>query len=308
MATRRPNLAYDDAGNLLIDVRGPRFGAAITMTVLAVALVVQGPVGVALVAWQWVAFAISTFAGLAWSPYGNLFRVAKRRLDLGPPPATEHEGPPRFAQACGLAVTTVALVLFAVGGRAASPRGSPSGIVLALSTLLALTGICVGCELYLLGPAAADPGVGGLMLLRLVIVLAVIGAAALVGAWWRARDGRVREVGDGRFSPDQLARVGLDRIPRAGGALLLGSPTCAPCVTVKSILGEVADERRDFTWTYVDAAEHMDIADAHHVMRVPTLFVLDGRGRILARTSGVPAKRDLLAVLDREASSLDPAA
>ena len=146
------------------------------------------------------------------------------------------------------------------------------------------------------------------MLLRLVIVLAVIGAAALVGAWWRARDGRVREGGDGRFSPDQLAQVGLDAIPRAGGALLLGSPTCAPCVTVKSILGEVADERRDFTWTYVDAAEHMDIADAHHVMRVPTLFVLDGRGRILARTSGVPAKRDLLAVLDREASSLDPAA
>ncbi len=146
------------------------------------------------------------------------------------------------------------------------------------------------------------------MLLRLLIVLVVIGLAALVGAWWRARDGRVREGGDGRFTPEQLADVGLADMPRTGGALLLGSPTCAPCTTVRTILGEVAEERRAFRWTYVDAADHLDIADAHHVMRVPTLFVLDGRGRILARTSGVPAKRDLLAVLDREASSLDPAA
>ncbi len=146
------------------------------------------------------------------------------------------------------------------------------------------------------------------MVERLLVVLAVIAVAAVLGLWWRARDGRVREGGDGRFSPDQLDRVGLDAITRTGAALLLGSPTCAPCVTVRGILGEVADERRDFRWTYVDAADHMDIADAHHVMRVPTLFVLDGRGRILARTSGVPAKRDLLAVLDREVSSLDPAA
>ena len=80
-ATTRPGLAYDDAGNLLIDVRGPRFGAAITTAVLATALVVQGPVGVALVAFQVAMFAISTVAGLAWSPYGSLFRIVKRRLD-----------------------------------------------------------------------------------------------------------------------------------------------------------------------------------------------------------------------------------
>lgn len=146
------------------------------------------------------------------------------------------------------------------------------------------------------------------MLERLVIVVVVIAVAALAGAWWRARDGRVRTVGDGRFTPDQLARVGLADIPRDGAALLLGSPTCAPCTSVKAILREVADERAAFRWIDVDAADHLPIADAHRVMRVPTLFVLDRRGRILARTSGVPAKRDLLAVLDREASSLDAVA
>jgi hypothetical protein len=142
-------LTRDEQGGLVIDVRGPRFGATITTVVLATALVVQGPVGIALVAWQWLAFAISTVAGLAWSPYGALFRLLKRRLELGPPPATEPEGPPRFAQACGLAVATVALVAFALG---ASPVGWIAvAVVLSLSVLLAATGLCVGCELYLLG-------------------------------------------------------------------------------------------------------------------------------------------------------------
>lgn len=142
-------LATDGRGNPVVDVRGPRFGAGITSVVLAAALVVQGPVGIGLVAWQWLAFAIATVGGLAYSPYGNLFRVVKRRLDLGPPPGTEPEGPPRFAQACGLAVTTIALAGFALG--APTVGWVAVGVVLALSALLTLTGICIGCELYLVG-------------------------------------------------------------------------------------------------------------------------------------------------------------
>lgn len=151
-------LATDERGNLVIDVRGPRFGAAITTVVLGVALVVQGPVGVALVAWQWLAFAIATVAGLAWSPYGNLFRLVKRRVDLGPPPETEPEGPPRFAQACGLAVASIALLAFAVG--ATTVGWVAVGVVLALSALLALTGLCIGCELYLAGHRLRGGGKG----------------------------------------------------------------------------------------------------------------------------------------------------
>jgi hypothetical protein len=142
-------LATDDHGGLVVDVRGPRFGATVTSVVLGLALVLQGTVGIALVAWQWVAFAISALAGLAWSPYGNLFRVLKRRLDLGPPPATEGEGPPRFAQACGLVVATAALVAFALG--ATTVGWVAVAVVLVLSVLLASAGLCVGCELYLLG-------------------------------------------------------------------------------------------------------------------------------------------------------------
>ncbi len=146
-------LVTDSQGRLVIDVRGPRFSAVITSVVLATALVVQGPVGVGLAAWQWAAFAIASVAGLRWSPYGVVFRWVKRRFSLGPPPATESEGPPRFAQACGLAVLSVAAVLGLIG--AVTAAWIAVGVVLALSALLAATGICIGCELYLVGQRLA---------------------------------------------------------------------------------------------------------------------------------------------------------
>ena len=146
-ADRDPRLAYDASGRLLIDVRGPRFGAAITATVLAVALLLQGSVGTALVAWQWTMFLIATLFGLRHSVYGNLFRFVKRRFDLGPPPEVEPEAGPRFAQACGLAVLSVALVVLALGG-SATLAWAAVAIVLVLSLLLATTNICIGCLLY----------------------------------------------------------------------------------------------------------------------------------------------------------------
>jgi hypothetical protein len=132
---------------MLIDVRGPRFGAAITSTVLATALLVQGGMGTALVAWQWTMFAIATVFGLRFSVYGNLFRFVKRRFDLGPPPATEPEAGPRFAQACGLAVLTVALVGTVIGASSVLVWGAVA-VVLTLSLLLASTNVCIGCMLY----------------------------------------------------------------------------------------------------------------------------------------------------------------
>jgi hypothetical protein len=152
-------LAYDDDGNLLIDVRGPRFAAALTMTVLAVALTIQGTLGTALVGWQVFAFAIPTLFGLRYSVYGNLFRALKHRFDLGPPPEVEPEAPPRFAQLCGLVVAGAGLVALFAGAEVVG--WVLVAVVLALSTLLALTGICIGCELYLLGKRLRTPSTLG---------------------------------------------------------------------------------------------------------------------------------------------------
>lgn len=145
----------DPEGGLLIDVRGPRFSAAITLTVLAAALIFQLEW---LVALQALVFAVSAFLGLRWSPYGNLFRFLKRRLDLGPPREVEAEAPPRFAQFAGFLVTAGALVAF--GLKAELVGWILVGVVIALASLQAFTGICIGCELYLLGQRLRARGGG----------------------------------------------------------------------------------------------------------------------------------------------------
>ncbi len=131
---------------LQIDIRGPRFSAAVTFLVLAAAFALRLEL---LLAFQVVVFAVAAVAGLRWSPYGNLFRFLKRRLNWGPPPATEPEAGPRFAQLMGL--------IFTGGGLIAIASGAPGLgwslvlVVVALSGLLAATGLCVGCEVYALG-------------------------------------------------------------------------------------------------------------------------------------------------------------
>ena len=135
-----------------IDVRGPRFSAALTFVLLAAAFALRSPV---LLAFQVGVFAIAALAGLRWSPYGNLFRLLKRTLDLGPPPATEPEAGPRFSQLMGLLFSSGGLIALAAGF-----SGLGWGLVLivvALSGLLAATGLCVGCEVYALGRRLAGP-------------------------------------------------------------------------------------------------------------------------------------------------------
>ena len=132
----------------LVDVRGPRFAASVTAVVLAVALVLGSG---ALVAVQAVVFAVGAFAGLRYSPYGAFYRavVAPR---LGPVREREPEAPPRFAQLVGL--------LFAVVGAAGYLLGAPvlgavaTGFALVAALLNAVTGFCLGCELYLIARRA----------------------------------------------------------------------------------------------------------------------------------------------------------
>ena len=140
---------------MTIDVRGPRFSAALTFLVLATAYLLQSSL---LLGLQVVVFAIAALAGLRWSPYGQLFRLLKRRMDLGPPPATEPEAGPRFSQVMGLLVSGGGLI--AVLGGAPGLGWVLVLVVVGLSGLLAATGLCVGCEMYALAQRLRGPRAG----------------------------------------------------------------------------------------------------------------------------------------------------
>jgi hypothetical protein len=74
--------------------------------------------------------------------------VVRRAVRLGPPVEPEHEYPPRFAQALGATFLGVAGLAFIAG---LAPLGwLLVGAVAGLQVLLAATGICVGCRLYVL--------------------------------------------------------------------------------------------------------------------------------------------------------------
>ena len=72
-----------------IDPRGPRFGAVITVVVLAVVLLTGSAW---LLAAQTVVFAVGALAGLRYAPYGIVYRYLVRPR-LGPPGELEAEAP-----------------------------------------------------------------------------------------------------------------------------------------------------------------------------------------------------------------------
>ena len=85
------------ATGMKIDPRGQRFSAALSTVVLAVALVTGS---VWLLAFQAVVFGIGAVAGMAYAPYGMIYRWLVRPR-LGPPSQMEDAAGPRFAQGVG---------------------------------------------------------------------------------------------------------------------------------------------------------------------------------------------------------------
>ncbi|QIK75221.1 DUF4395 domain-containing protein [Nocardioides piscis] len=132
----------------MIDPRGPRFTAAVTLVLLATALLVPTPVAVAIVALQAVFFAIGAGLGVQRTPTALVFKSLVRPR-LSPPAELEDPRPPRFAQAVGLGFTLVALVAFAAGAVVVAQVAI--GMAVAAALLNAVFGFCLGCELYLLG-------------------------------------------------------------------------------------------------------------------------------------------------------------
>lgn len=128
-----------------IDPRGHRFGAAFSVVILAVAFLINQP---ALVAFVFVALAVSAWFGTRYSILGRPWPIIRKAFKIGPPHELESEFPPRFAQFLGAIALGLATITFVLG---LSTLGwiLTAGVA-GLQLTLAATGYCLGCRLYFL--------------------------------------------------------------------------------------------------------------------------------------------------------------
>ena len=127
-----------------IDPRAQRFGAGVSTVLLAVAFLLGAPWLAVLVG---IDLALSSALGTRWFLPSRPWPLVRRVARLGPV-ELEHEYPPRFAQALGGSFLGLAALAFLVGAPLLAWLLVVS--VAVLQTLLAVTGICVGCRLYFL--------------------------------------------------------------------------------------------------------------------------------------------------------------
>jgi len=131
-----------------IDPRGPRVGAAITAVLLVVVLLLGGGAALALLAVIAALFAIGAVRGAQGTVQGRIYQTLVRPR-LAPPTELEDPRPPRFAQLVGLVITGLGVLLGLAGVTAAVPVAAAFALVAAF--LNSVFGLCLGCELYLLG-------------------------------------------------------------------------------------------------------------------------------------------------------------
>ena len=125
-----------------IDPRGPRTNQALLAAGLVVAFLVNVP-------WLVAALFVVLAAGAVFGPKWGLFlqlwaKVLRPRF--GPPHELEDPRPPRFAAVVGTVFLAASLVAFASG--VPTLGWALALVVAALAALAAVTGICVGCEIY----------------------------------------------------------------------------------------------------------------------------------------------------------------
>ena len=129
---------------VLIDSRGPRYSAAITSFVLALALITESSY---VIGFQFAVFLSAVLFGLRRSIYGFIYRNLIQLRLKGPVPS-EDQRAPRFAQLIGALFTFVALLGGVTGNSAVFLIAT--SFALGAAFLNAAFGFCLGCQIYLI--------------------------------------------------------------------------------------------------------------------------------------------------------------
>jgi protein-disulfide isomerase len=134
-------------------------------------------------------------------------------------------------------------------------------------------------------------------------LLVTLGVAAVLGAGYRWRSGRLRRATDsagpgGGVVPRSLAPGDLGAALGGRATLVqFSSRICAACGPTRRMLADLAAGQDGVVHVEVDAEERLDLARRVGVRRTPTVLLLDPAGREVARLGGLPRLAELKAAL-----------
>ncbi|OBH46485.1 thiol reductase thioredoxin [Mycobacterium intracellulare] len=135
------------------------------------------------------------------------------------------------------------------------------------------------------------------MVTVIVVTVAALAAATLLGWWLTRRSGSIRAIDPG---PDgdpavDVAALGLSR---SGPTVVhFSAPWCGPCDRVRRVVTQVCDDLDDVTHVEIDLDANPETARRYSVLSLPTTLIFDIGGRQRYRTSGVPSAADLRSAL-----------
>lgn len=109
-------------------------------------------------------------------------------------------------------------------------------------------------------------------------------------------------VKNGRFSTkDDSEHLGLEELGSQLGEratlVQFSSAFCAPCRATRVLLTDIAAKTPGIVTIEIDAEEQLDLTRKLNILRTPTVLVLDSKGRVTRRASGLPRRDQVLAAL-----------
>ena len=133
---------------------------------------------------------------------------------------------------------------------------------------------------------------------QVVALHVLLAITALIGVWWRARQGRVRVARPTAPGPaeaagaagaegpaEQWAAHGV-RLGRRATFVQLSAAVCAPCRATARVLSALVAQEDGVVHHELDVDEHLDLVTRLRVLSTPTVLLLGPDGAEVARASG----------------------
>ncbi|MEV6315282.1 thioredoxin family protein [Streptomyces sp. NPDC051776] len=111
---------------------------------------------------------------------------------------------------------------------------------------------------------------------------------------WRGGRLKVRgHEGEVRLGEDRLGA----RLGERATLVQFSSAFCRPCRATRRVLADVSGMVDGVAHVEIDAEAQLGLVRDLHILRTPTVLVLDGDGRIVRRAAGQPRKADVIAAV-----------